>query len=80
MCQYTFPLCDNDTLILPTQEQCMQLSDQCSLEWNLTRRLGYQDLLPNCTKLLKTPSAGTIAAMCIYQILQFFRYGNYDLP
>ena len=54
MCQYTFPICASSTkqLYLPTQEQCIEISEQvCSQEWNLTRQLGYQNLLPNCTKL-----------------------------
>ena len=54
MCQYTFPLCDNNStqLYLPTQERCIEISEQvCSQEWNLTGQLGYQNLLPNCTTL-----------------------------
>ena len=54
MCQYTFPLCDNITgqLYLPTQGECVRVSEQvCQHEWNLTRELGYGDMLPDCTTL-----------------------------
>ena len=54
MCQYMFPLCDNDTgeLYLPTQEECLRISNQvCSQEWNIAKQFGYGDQLPHCAKL-----------------------------
>ena len=70
MCQYTFPLCDNNTkqLYRPTQERCIEISEQvCPQEWNLTRQLGYQNLLPHCTKLMKQGNFYLIMVfLCVY--------------
>ena len=69
MCQYVFPLCDSTTgqLYLPTQQECLQISQQvCSIEWFLAKSL-LSDYLPDCEKLPLQGGSGDGMEHCILQ-------------